>query len=120
MKINNLLNKDVYSMQEIKTNKIWIDEKPIYRKIFTFNSLVNNSANIIGNIPDIETPITVKGFLKYENVMVFIPKPDNSNLEWSVSISVNISTKDVILTKGGFGTVTGQSFIIIEYTKTTD
>ena len=36
-KLSEILNtKDVYSNNEIKTNKIWIDGKPIYRKILNF------------------------------------------------------------------------------------
>ena len=34
--INEVLDGDVYSTNEIKTNKIWIDSKPIYRKVVQF------------------------------------------------------------------------------------
>lgn len=30
--------KDYYSTSEIKTNKVWIDNKPIYRKVLTFTT----------------------------------------------------------------------------------
>ena len=30
--------KDVYSTEETMTNKVWIDGKPIYRKVIQFNS----------------------------------------------------------------------------------
>ena len=34
--VNNLI-QDVYSTDEVKTNKVWIDGKPIYRKVFVNN-----------------------------------------------------------------------------------
>lgn len=43
--VNNKV-KDVYSTDEIKTNKIWIDGKPIYRKVYEGMS-VNDISFII-------------------------------------------------------------------------
>ena len=33
--------KDVYSTDEVKTNKVWIDGKPIYRKVVDCGALPN-------------------------------------------------------------------------------
>lgn len=41
--------KDVYSTDEIKTNKIWIDGRPIYRKVIDFGYLP--SANASKEVP---------------------------------------------------------------------
>ena len=30
---NELIEKDVYCTEEVKTNKVWINGKPIYRKV---------------------------------------------------------------------------------------
>lgn len=46
--VNNLpsggssISSDTYSTEEIKTNKIWIDGKPIYRKVVVIDSIGNN------------------------------------------------------------------------------
>lgn len=40
---NNLYIEDVYSTNETKTNKVWIDGKPIYRKTIFVPSLPNNA-----------------------------------------------------------------------------
>lgn len=36
--ITTLKNGEVYSTTEVKTNKTWIDGKPIYRKVIEYNS----------------------------------------------------------------------------------
>lgn len=33
--INELIDSQIYSLNEVKTNKVWIDGKPIYRKVFS-------------------------------------------------------------------------------------
>lgn len=38
---------DIYSTSEVKTNKVWIDGKPIYRKTFQFTSANNTSWNLL-------------------------------------------------------------------------
>lgn len=65
--------KDYYSTNEIKTNKVWINDKPIYRKVFTgvcptvSTSIVNVDINTgIGN-GTIEDLISVKGAVAYTN-----------------------------------------------------
>ena len=105
-------SKDVYSNDEVKTNKVWIDGKPIYRRVFT----VTNTAS---------TEIT----------MGTIPSYD-----WIVNARVvaKISTNDDIITDGyGSGNlgvvIKGNGNVIVynvydrakitayvEYTKPTD
>lgn len=46
--VNNAI-KDIYSTKEVKTNKIWFDGKPIYRKSFQFTTANNTSWNLIEN-----------------------------------------------------------------------
>ena len=40
---NYLYVEDIYSTNETKTNKVWIDGKPIYRKTIFVRSLPNNA-----------------------------------------------------------------------------
>lgn len=46
LRVNPKLNKDVYSTIETKTNKVWIDNKPIYRKTYTGNAAKSTGVNI--------------------------------------------------------------------------
>lgn len=41
--IQNIIDAEVYSTSEKLTNKVWIDGKPIYRKVFQFTSANNTS-----------------------------------------------------------------------------
>lgn len=40
--IQNVINAEIYSTNEIKTNGVWIDGKPIYRRVISFGALPNN------------------------------------------------------------------------------
>ena len=44
--------KDVYSTSETLTNKIWVDNKPIYRKVYSVSNL-STSANEWNNLIDV-------------------------------------------------------------------
>lgn len=41
--INSTLDAEIYSTNEIKTNGVWIDGKPIYRRVISFGALPLNS-----------------------------------------------------------------------------
>lgn len=45
-------NGNVYSMNETKTNEVWIDGKPIYRKVQTFNCENNINTTIPLSVTD--------------------------------------------------------------------
>jgi hypothetical protein len=54
--INSIIDAEIYSTDEIKTNKVWIDGKPIYQKVLqvTASSNLNQFNNIYnGNIKDV-------------------------------------------------------------------
>ena len=44
--INKDMMQDVYSTKEVKTNKVWIDGKPIYRKVIANNVSCGPSTTI--------------------------------------------------------------------------
>ena len=52
--------EEVYSTDEVKTNKIWIDGKPIYRKVLvgTTNASTDSA---LGSIPNLDTLIDIRG-----------------------------------------------------------
>ena len=123
--INEVLSEipDVYSTSEIKTEKVWIDNKPIYHKVFTFSSLNNGSANEVGQISNIDHAIHLEGIVSESGDKLALPYADNRNIEWNIGLSINIDTNNlgkIIIQKGGYGTVNGDCHVIVEYTKTTD
>ena len=112
-------NKEIYSTDEVKTNKIWVDGKPIYRKVATQTittpegfcpiddfdtSLVDSVISIYGSIKQPSGNITPISFYNKANdgAYVYMSKEAKRFLLFAREIGVG----DVIL--------------IVEYTKTTD
>ena len=112
-------NKEVYSTDEVKTNKVWIDGKPIYRKVATQTittpegfcpiddfdtSLVDSVISIYGSIKQPSGNITPISFYNKANdgAYVYMSKEAKRFLLFAREIGVG----DVIL--------------VVEYTKTTD
>jgi hypothetical protein len=111
--------KEVYSTDEVKTNKVWIDGKPIYRKVATQTittpegfcpiddfdtSLVDFVISIYGSIKQPSGNITPISFYNKANdgAYVYMSKEAKRFLLFAREIGVG----DVIL--------------VVEYTKTTD
>lgn len=115
----NLLNfikdktKDIYSTDEVITNKIWIDGKPIYRKVFTVTN--TSSAQItIGNIPSYDWIVNVRVVGKISaNNDIITDGYGNNNL----GVFVRSSNGDVIVVNNyDMAKITAY----VEYTKTAD
>lgn len=104
---------DTYSTSEAKTNKIWANGKPIYRKVFAGSfSVVNNWTTISNSIiTNKETTTNLYGVFSD-----YLPIPVYVNSDYSIALQYNASEGIQIYSKG----YTGYYSIIIEYTKTTD
>ena len=107
--------RDVYSTSEFKTNKVWIDGKPIYRKVITGLSLDGiwndskyyqtlNQSPLVANV---DTIISSAGMLNTATYKSFI------TLNIEIVVASNVWNFFRIYS----GTVTD---VILEYTKTTD
>lgn len=114
--------KDVYSTDEVKTNKVWVDGKPIYRKIVVYDK-GTRTGKIETNhgISDVDKIVSIGGFVT--NNTEFIPLPsaitiDNVN-PYSISLQTSTRTKFTIFV-GTVFTTSWTFYIITEYTKTTD
>ena len=122
--INTLEQKiiDVYSTDEVKTNKVWIEngvEKPVYRKVFVIDTLPNATVMPIEtNLNNIKV-IKIYGEANDSNgsslplpyIGVFIP---NSSIEiaWlAASSQIRIATQN---DRSSYG-----AYIVLEYLKTT-
>lgn len=130
MRINPELLKESYTLnQEIKTNKVWYNGKPIYRKVMQLNRTIftgtlTNYAHGISNIDD-----TTYLFITWQdtsspyNRRRFIPANYYNTLAWATQAVVE-STYIVFelgeSARQRINTAGMNIFVVIEYTKTTD
>ena len=99
---------DVYSTTETLTNKVWIDGKPIYRRVVSFPNMdvTPNDWSTISSLSmtDIDQIIDARGKRSADNaiIAVSIRSVDFSSIQVSTATNFSIS------------------MLILEYTKTTD
>lgn len=120
--------KDVYSTGEVKTNKVWIDGKPIYRKVIqdttpatgnnTFGTNNNNKTIQMGTTCD--NIIDIRGYVKYTNDVNGMIDVQTSDAQW---VSVWGRNKNHSTMPNSLGVACGTSSVslpitlIVEYTK---
>lgn len=111
-------NTDSYSTDEVRTNKVWINGKPIYRKVYSASPFTpisqqwSNTGVIIYNVDQLisVTPLYVSNVSPYNKGVVhngIYRVNENNYLQYYFTGSYQAEMK------------IGRS-IIIEYTKTTD
>ena len=113
-----------YTTNEINTGKLWIDRKPIYRKVIEYSTQPVSGNNTfyhgISNVDkfiDIETKIYRK-----DGVQHFAPRYTPGETSWNFYYD-DITTTKITFNCGSqlrSGTYWGTSYFIFEYTKTTD
>lgn len=109
-----------YSTSEVKTADNWIDDKPIYRKVVNFGSLPNaTSKNVSHNISNLENMINIKGWTKRDDGTTF-PLPYESGTNISENIALFTNNTNISIYCGTNRTEFSTTYIILEYTKTTD
>ena len=109
-----LESDDVYSTDEVKTNKIWIDGKPIYRKCY--NGTVAGSQTVLENSNDIDTLISVGGSVYKANWGCFNIGSYSTNEAYG-GIFINLVNNSKVLYAPSQSA--GSTFVaILEYTKT--
>lgn len=107
--INDIKNRNIYSSNEIKTNEIWIDGKPIYRKVITASNI---GASFDTTISDIDS--------------LFFN--DKSRISWNFSsisypidrASFSFNKQTNRITADNEDVATWDAVLVLEYTKTTD
>lgn len=108
------LDLDYYSTTETKTNKVWIDGKPIYRRVFEINNPADNTT-IISNVNVISGTI-----LNYRaNNQYAVNLAVNSEATVQSGVYVFVVNNEVKIYNRGTIPAT-KVVIILEYTKTTD
>lgn len=114
---NYINNCNTYSTSEVDTGKKWVDNKKIYRKVFTFSSLTNSADNDIGTISNLGTITYTYGMAKLGGDQYALPHVDYRDKEWNIGIHANDTFGKIYVEKGAYGTVTGASYVVVEYTK---
>ena len=115
--INELKNAETYSTSEIKTNKVWIDGKPIYNKVITGTLPTTNYSTFI-TVANLDTPIS-------ENILITMA--DSSKLRLPFVNLINNKYCDYYIMGNNYNVhfsvdeYKNRPFVaIVEYTKTTD
>lgn len=109
------ISKDVYSSEEIKTNKVWVDGKPIYRKVICWN--VASGTQWIG-LKFVDIGIANYDYIYFADGTRFVESNEYVK-EISNGENIYISTKQNELTTKQITTTRAYTFVL-EYTKTTD
>lgn len=117
--INSLVS---YSTNETKIG-IWIDGKPIYRKVLNIGNLPNTSIKTIdtGLIFNSSNCIlkNLYGVASYEDGISFpLPYSSPNGIDYTVSLNIDNNNKVAVTTAQDRSTMTG--YVVLEYTKTTD
>ena len=127
--INNLpeasgSSTEVYSTEEVKTNKVWIDGRPIYRKVINYGALPNASEQKVPhNISDIDyfTNASAIAFFKESNgytLNLFLPLSSTASLSACIYFMADI--QDVTIGTGKDRRNFTNCYVTLEYVKTTD
>jgi len=114
---------EVYSTSEVKTNKVWIDGKPIYRKVINFGNLPNAAIGYVqtgfaqGEIfVTRASGVTTNGTTQY-----FLPYVHPTTLGKCVSLYAETTSGNIVVTiRTGEDRSAHTAYVILEYTKTTD
>lgn len=111
---------ETYSTDEVKTNKVWIDGKPIYRKVINMGDLPSNSSKIINhNIKNIDFVTSISGLGVTSTNHYNIPFSPNGAMFSGLSVSMRASSTEISVSANKV--VSGHTvYGIMEYTKTTD
>lgn len=114
-------NVDLYSTSEVKTNKVWIDGKPIYRIVYDITVTKGTAKTIDISSLNIDTPIIVDGFVNLGTESYFLPA--NSTLGSGYTMNTIIRYRSNIQVRLNGDSVNAGTYpakVIFEYTKTTD
>lgn len=115
--VNNALIDD-YSTTEVKTNKIWINGKPIYRKVIQASPISAGSMNRTAhNISNLDIFTIVYGNAYSGTSCYALTRASAGNINQTCEFSVDPTN---VRFSCGSGVAFDSAIAILEYTKTTD
>lgn len=103
-------NVDIYSTSEVKTNKVWIDGKPIYRQVQKLKSGVSVDTGHW-------VPTWGLSFVDVDTVTYAIYIQGH---KCAPAVIEGTGAQDYVNVLGTTGNTDNNSYMIVEYTKTTD
>lgn len=115
-----ILDAETYSSGEVKTNKRWVDGKPIYRKCFDITPVSQNSS-YAHSITSFENLVSISGSSKRSSDGQIQALP-GTYTNWEIYIyDVNVNDFRLRYSDNQWNnTGTKRAVVILEYTKTTD
>lgn len=119
--IQDIKDAEIYSTSEIKTNKVWIDGKPIYRKVINMGYLPNKDAKLTNhNISDIDK-ITYQYALISDSYGLTYQGEHTATQNMGNGMTIAMrSNKEWVQIYCSSDMTSYNAYFIIEYTKTTD
>lgn len=118
-KINSLV-ANTYSTNEVKTNKVWVDGKPVYRKVISTDTPSVITNQIIGTVSnDIEFLVNIYGYLR-DSEEKMMPFNGNYGDGTAYRASVYVDKTGNVYCIVGTEYTNKNCYIVVEYTKTTD
>ena len=112
--------EDTYSTDEVKTNKYWIDGKPIYRKVISINAISTLNTDVwtsTGITPASVSDIWIAGgYYKFSNGSIPLNFYNSALTSYANLTYLNNQTTNIrVCTRTQFALLGGN--VIIEYTK---
>ena len=110
----------MYSTTETKTNKVWIDGKPIYRKVINVGALPSTAGDktVLHNISNVDHFISCEAFhYSASGLHLFTTYAPAGSNDSDITMAADKTTIYVTVgvDRSGYST-----YVILEYTKTTD
>lgn len=99
----------------------WIDGKPIYRKTINFGALPNNTTKSINhNINNLDYVTDIKGIAYNSTSGLYVPLPHVNVFDVNYGLEIYMDNTKVYLLTASDMSAYNNTYITIEYTKTTD
>ncbi len=109
---------DTYSTNEVKTNKVWVDGKPIYRKVLNTGTLPNHNLKYVNhNITNLGVVIDLYGWAFRPQDNSYYPLPYTTENLLGECIRILITGDHVTIATGMDRSNLTTSYVVIEYTK---
>ena len=116
-----ITSKNIYNISDEHIIGIWIDNRPIYRKMFTVQDFSTGEHTISHNIANLDFAIGKGGFgIRNDGKNQVIPNSFNANFDFDIfdisSTTLSYKIGSLFTNSMSFSSIT----LWIEYTKTTD
>ena len=114
--LNSIQEISVYSTNEMEIG-LWIDGKPLYRKVISFGALPNNTTKSMAhNISNLKRVVKLEGFAGSSQNLGGITLPHAT----STPIALYVDNTNVNVKTNNNATAYTKAYIYVYYTKTTD